>query len=268
MIRTGLVCVCAVGFVVWLTSPVGAVDVRVTINNLAPADGVAVSPFFVAAHDGTFDMFDSGSAASTGVENLAELGSGADLLSAINSAQPSAVATTAIATSGGFGPGIFPPGTSGSVVLSLDPAMNRYFSFASMVVPSNDSFVGNDSPTSVELFDAMGNFVASNFLLAGSDIWDAGTEVNQVTGAAYIMGQDATMGTDEGGVVNSVNLATQFTPYLGNTTPLGATFSTVPDAGAGFVSVSFEVVPEPNAIALAGLAVCGVLVGGVGRRRR
>jgi PEP-CTERM motif len=149
--------------------------------------------------------------------------------------------------------------------LSLDPALNRYFSFASMVVPSNDSFVGNDSPTAIPLFDAMGHFVAADFVLTGSDIWDAGTEVNQPTGAAYLVGQDATLGTDENSVVQAVNLATQFTPYLGGMTPLGETFATVPGAGTAFVSVSFSVVPEPSALALASTALCGLVFA---RRRR
>lgn len=266
MVRMKLLWACAVGCGFWFTPTAQAVDVKVTIHNLSPADGVALSPVFLAAHDGTFDMFNTGAAASAAVENVAELGDGTGLLAAVGAAQPSAVATTAIATMGGFGPGIYAPGASGSVMLSLDPAMNRYLSFASMVVPSNDAFVGNDSPTSIQLFDAGGNFVATDFMLTGSDIWDAGTEVNQLLGAAYIVGQDATLGTNEGGVVHAVNLATQFTPYLGGTTPLGATFSTVPGATAGFVSVSFEVVPEPATAVLVGVALCGGMAMGRGRR--
>lgn len=268
MVRAPLIWSCAACVGVLLASPALAEEVRVTIRNLAAEDGVALSPFFVAGHDGTFDAFDSGSAASLGVEDVAELGNDANLLAEIGAAQPLAVADTAIATSGGFGPGIFPPGASGSIVLSLDPTMHRYFSYASMVVPSNDAFVGNDSPTAVELFNAVGDFVATDFTLTGSAIWDAGTEVNQTTGAAYLMGEDATMGTDEGGTVESVNLATQFTPYLGGTTPLGETFSTVPGAQTAFVSISFELVPEPSSLALATTALCGLLIAGVARRRR
>lgn len=267
MVRALLISSCAACIGVLLASPALAVDIRVTIRNLSADDSVALSPFFVAAHDGTFDAFDSGSAASLGVEDIAELGDATNLLAAINSAQPSAVATTAIATSGGFGPGIFPPGASGSIILSLDPAMHRYFSYGSMVVPSNDSFLGNDSPTAVELFDAMGNFVATDFTLNGSAIWDSGTEVNQLTGAAYIVGEDATMGTDEGGVVHSVDLATQFSAYIGGTTPLGEIFSTAPGAGTGVASFSFEVVPEPSSVALATTALCGLVIAGVTRRR-
>ncbi len=236
-----------------------AVNVRVTIRNLSPDGSVALSPFTLAAHDGSFDAFDASSMASAGVENVAELGDGTDYKSEAMTAQATAVLATAIATQGGFGPGIFPPGASGSIVLSLDPAMNRYLSYGSMVVPSNDSFLGNDSPTAVELFDAGGNFVASDFTLTGSNIWDAGTEVNQLFGAAYVVGQDATLGDPENGVVHLANLATQFAPYLGSATPIGNTFSVVPSPTPAVASFSFAVVPEPASITLVGLGALGLI---------
>ncbi|MGE3240246.1 MAG: spondin domain-containing protein [Pirellulales bacterium] len=247
-------------------SPVAAVDVRVTIRNLSPAGSVALSPFTLAAHDGSFDGFNSGSAASLGVENVAELGDGSAYGTEATSAQASAIVATAIATQGGFGPGIFRPGASGSIVLSLDPALHRYLSYGSMVVPSNDSFLGNDSPTAVELFDAGGNFVATDFTLTGERIWDAGTEVNQLLGAAYVAGQDATLGDAEGGVVHLANLATQFAAYLGSSTPAGETFSVVPGATSPVASFSFTVVPEPATAALASLGALG-LIGVVSKRR-
>lgn len=243
-----------------------AVDVRVTIRNLSPDGSVALSPFTLAAHDGSFDAFDSGSAASAGVEDVAELGDGTNYKSEAMTAQATAVLATAIATQGGFGPGIYRPGASGSIVLSLDPMLNRYLSYGSMVVPSNDSFLGNDSPTAVELFDAGGNFVASDFTLTGDDIWDAGTEVNQLKGAAYVVGQDAMDGDPEGGTVHSVNLATQFSAYLGSSTPAGETFSVVPSPTSPVASISFSVVPEPASVTLASLGVLGLV--GIWHRRQ
>ena len=47
---------------------------------------------------------------------------------------------------GGFGPGIFRPGASSWIDLDLDPSIHRYLTFGSMVVPSNDAFIGNNSP--------------------------------------------------------------------------------------------------------------------------
>lgn len=248
------------------TTPVAAVDVRVTIRNLTPAGSVALSPFTLAAHDGAFDAFNSGSSASLGVENVAELGNGTAYGSEATTAQASAVVATAIATQGGFGPGIFRPGAAGSVVLSLDPALHRYLSYGSMVVPSNDSFLGNDSPTAVQLFDASGSFVATDITLTGDRIWDAGTEVNQLLGTAYVVGQDAMLGDAEGGVVHLVDLATQFSAYLGSSTPAGEMFSVVPAPTAPVASFSFEVVPEPAAITLISLGALG-LIGLFGKRR-
>src|SRR3989304_7931827 len=140
-----------------LVSTALAVDVRVTIRNLSPDSSVALPPFTLAAHNGSFDAFDVSSAARAGIEDVAELGDGANLSAEATAAPASAAIATAIATQGGFGPGIFRPGASGSVVLSLDPALHRYLTYGSMVVPSNDAFLGNDSPTVVELFDAGGN---------------------------------------------------------------------------------------------------------------
>jgi hypothetical protein len=249
-----------------VTPPVSAVDVRVMITNLSPAGGNALSPFTVAAHDGTFDAFNAGSTATTLIENVAELGDGTQLIAAVMAAQPSAVTGTVAATTGGFGPGIFLPGGSGSLVLSLDPVNNRYLTYGSMVVPSNDAFLGNDSPTSVELFDAAGNFVATEVTLNGASIWDAGTEVNQPLGAAYLVGQDAMLGTIEaGGVVHAANPANQFAPYLNGEVPSGGMFTVAPAAASPVASISLQVVPEPSAFLLLS---AGLLAFGVGRRGR
>jgi MYXO-CTERM domain-containing protein len=245
----------AAGIVACWASTTMAVDVRVTIRNLSADNSVALSPFSLAAHNGSFDAFDSGAAAGMATENVAELGDGTDFISDAMAAQATAVTATAIATQNAFGPGIFRPGGSGSIVLSLDPMQNRYLSFGAMVVPSNDAFLGNDSPTAVELFDAGGSFVATDFTLNGGDIWDAGTEVNQLTGAAYVVNQDATMGTTEGGVVAPAPLPAQFTVYSGAMTPAGETFSVIPGADTPVASFSFEVVPEPASAALAILAL-------------
>lgn len=265
MIRARFLTLCVFGSGALLASPALAIQVRVTIENVSSENSVALSPFLVAGQDGTFDAFDVGAAASQGIEDVAELGNGDNLTAEITSAQATAQIETVTATEGGFGPGIFRPGGSGSKVLSLNPAMHRYLTYGSMVVPSNDAFLGNDSPTAVELFDAMGNFVATDFTLTGDDIWDAGTEVNQLLGSAYVVGQDATQGTTEAGVVQSADLATQFSAYDGSMTRAGETFSVLPTAATPIASFSFEVVPEPSTLTLAALGLITLIA--VGRRR-
>ncbi|MCA9102401.1 MAG: spondin domain-containing protein [Planctomycetales bacterium] len=226
---------------------------RVTIENLSPSGGVALSPFFVAAHDGTFDGFDDGSIASLAIENVAEAGDSAQAIADIIAAQPAAVAATAPANVDGFNSAIYTPGTSGFIDLTLDPLSNRFFSFAAMVVPSNDAFIGNDTPAAIELFNDMGEFVAGDILILGDQIWDAGTEINQLTGAAYVVGQQGSLGDDEGGLIALAPLATQFAPYLGQSVPSGGTFNTVPQASAAVAAISFTLIPEPaNLLLFAG----------------
>jgi hypothetical protein len=54
-----------------------------------------------------------------------------------------------------FGPTIPPigPGETASAVFSLDAlaATSRYFSYASMIIPSNDAFIANGNPTAFRI---------------------------------------------------------------------------------------------------------------------
>lgn len=246
------------------TSPAAIVQVKVTITNESGPTGTALSPFFLGAHDGTFTSFVSGSAAGTGIQNVAELGDGGALSAAFAAAQPNGVSMTVTASTGAFGPGILLPGGSGSVVLTLDTTKNRYLSYAAMVVPSNDTFVANASPTAIPLFDASGNFIAQNFTVLGESLWDSGTEVNQPFGAAFIATSNATDHVAENGVVTQVNPGTQFGPYLGAGTAAGYVFSAAPGATDKVVSFAFEVVPEPATLGMLGAGMAGLLM----RRRR
>ena len=99
----------------------------------------------------------------------------------------------------------FAPGDSAKVTFRLDPAnpKHRYLSFASMVIPSNDAFVGNSNPTAYPLFDDQGTFIGSSVLRLGSQVYDAGTEVNDETPAnTAFFGQAAPdTGTTENGAI-------------------------------------------------------------------
>jgi hypothetical protein len=82
---------------------------------------------------------------------------------------------------------LFDPGEVSSAEFNLSPAQNRYMSFASMVVPSNDAFIGNHNPWAIELFDAAGAFKGKQIItVLGSMVWDAGTELNTEMDAAFI----------------------------------------------------------------------------------
>jgi hypothetical protein len=183
--------------------PVAASASTVTVEafNNQPMGGFSLTPVWLGFHDGSFDAFDAGSAASAGVETIAELGDPSVLDGEFNAAAPSGVSDVLFSPSG---PPPFTPGQSNSTMIDVgDATSNRYFSFASMVIPSNDLFIGNDVPTAYEVFDAAGNFNGPITIeLYGYNIWDAGTEVNDVNdGPAFVVGQDATAGTPEGEVI-------------------------------------------------------------------
>jgi hypothetical protein len=265
--RNRLLTISAAGIFALLGQSAGyaePVQVKVTITSLAPANGAAFSPVFIGAHDGTYTSFTSGTAAGAGIRNVAELGSSTSVASEFATVQPNGIASTIIASTNGFGPGIFLPGGSGSAILILDPVKNRYLNFGSMVVPSNDTFMGNASPTAVPLFDANGSFIAQTFTVSGSQLWDAGSEVNGLSGAAFVAGSNAMDRTAENSVVTQINATTQFTPYLNASTPANYTFTKPPAATDQVASFSFQVVPEPTSIALFGAITAFV----IGRRRK
>lgn len=184
--------------------------VRVTVTNLAPDMGTFQTPVWLGLHDGTFEVFDLGSPAETffpvtnALEGLAEDGNFAPLAEDFRS---QAIGNAEGALSGELGPeaGPIAPGETVVRVFEVDPASaeSRYFSYASMVIPSNDAFVANDGALDHEIFDAGGNFVATDFVVLGSQVLDAGTEVNdEAPASTTFFGQTVpNTGTAEGGNV-------------------------------------------------------------------
>ncbi len=177
-----------------------AATLRITITNTAQTNGFAITPVYAAVHDGTFDAFTEGEAASLGIETIAELGDVSNLPAERLAVDPNSTARVV------FGPTIPPllAGETGVVDIDVaNPAMQRYFTFLSMIVPSNDTFIGNDNPLAYMLFDAAGQFQGPLTInVTGTQIYDAGTEVNDpLGGPAFVATQDATQGVEEGGVV-------------------------------------------------------------------
>ncbi|MGB7342814.1 MAG: CHRD domain-containing protein, partial [Pirellulaceae bacterium] len=180
----------------------GGEAVRLTLTNVAPDGGATdsglfLTPIFNAFHDGAFDLFNVGEAASAGIERLAEDGNNAALTTAFETAQSDGVAASLAAG------GPIAPGASLSSVFVLNPTDNRYYSYASMVIPSNDAFIGNEDAQMFELFDADGNLLPIDFTVPGSAVWDAGTEVNDEVDAAFFDQMSPDTGTIEGGTVAS-----------------------------------------------------------------
>ena len=260
---------CAVLAMCFVVASASAVDVEVTVTNLAPTDGLFLTPMWIGFHDGsaTFDLFDIGSpiAAGGGLEILAEEGDTSVLSGEFGTATSGSggIDTTIIAPGGFGGPPVFDPGESASSgTFNLDPVNNRYMSYASMVIPSNDAFIGNSDPTAVELFDSAGNFNGPfSFIVLGERVYDAGTEENTEMDAAFINQAN----TGDGVVTNDpVALHVGFigsagnpvgTPIiLGGTTAAGTTLDTMlaDFTQSGHQIAEFSITPEPSSVLMIG----------------
>ena len=227
-------------------------QVRVTVENLQPSNGFYFTPVWTGFHDGNFDFFDSGSAASNSLENLAEEGMVGGLMT--DFANVGAGQQGVLANAAGFpGAPVIDPGEAASQIFNL-AATERFFSFASMIIPTNDSFFGNDSGTAFNLYNMSGDFVGLNLELGLGQLWDAGTEVNNNLGAAFTPFVGAA--TDENGLVSSA-------PNLSNIDGLGTadgtTINFATASGSPVLRVSVTAVPEPSMVSLLGLIAFGLI---------
>jgi hypothetical protein len=116
------------------------------------------------------------SISGTTVTGFAEDGDTAPMSAAFTASGAGAVQGTIMGrTNPPIGPG---ESTSMHFMLDSSSSMSRYFSYASMVIPSNDAFIANGNPMFLPLFDDMGSFVGGRFTVSGGMVLDAGTEVN------------------------------------------------------------------------------------------
>jgi hypothetical protein len=175
------------GFVSVAITHLSGDDFQVTITDTAGATAFPgkVAPLAWALHAPATQLFTDGGKASAGLEKLAEDGNPATFaseLAALDGVGSSGVVDTAdgAATAGPLAPGQ-------SFVFTVTPDVaHRFFSFAEMAAPSNDTFIAFD-PGGVALLDE-GGAVRSDSAIAADVLahlfaWDAGTEANQA-GAA------------------------------------------------------------------------------------
>lgn len=233
-----------------------AVQVRVTVENLAPANSVSLAPFRFGFGNGTFDSFDNnqpafllGAAtiADAPIVTIAEGGSGSTWFPAFQSAEPNADLGSVL------GPviGPFLPGETNSAIFDIDPT-NRFFTFGTMVVPSNDHFLGNANPTAFEVLDVGGNLLLTSITEDASRIWDAGSETENPANAAFLVGGVNAQRENETLPV-TFNFA-DLSAFNGLTTAAGYTFdSLLLSTNTPVLRVSFAVVPEPSSVALVAL---------------
>lgn len=151
-----------------------AQELEITVSNLT--NGIYFTPLLVAAHDANTFAFRSGTTASTELATLAEGGNPAPLKTLLDNANAN-TSVNPVAAEAALDPleelpegdpGFLAPGVSTSLVLSTDDENNR-LSFAAMLLPTNDGFVGLDSwkiPTEAGTYSINLN------------AYDAGTEAN------------------------------------------------------------------------------------------
>ena len=254
-----------------------AAQVRIDFSNNAPSGGVGLTPLWVGFHDGGFDNFTVGGTTDAGLERIAEDGTvgarSADFLGTAGRVDGAIASSTAP-------PPPLLPGSTGSIVLTLaEDGSNSLFSYASMVLPSSDYFIGNS--TALDISSVFTSGSPLTFTIGGT-VWDAGTEVNDFdTSAANPLfgfsggqpgGGVSDLGTAENGVITAVTAADAFGGFAntangpGGAVPANFNFNdssiyTNPD---GFATVTFTVVPEPGTALLAGFGVLGMAL----RRRR
>ncbi len=222
-----------------LSSGASAAMVDITITNTQGSDGLYLTPLLSVLHDGTFDPFDSGSAASGAVELLAEEG---DASGVLGDALAAGAAAGVITAPGGFaGAPVIDPGETASIRLDVNPASQRFVSFMAMVIPSNDIFIGNDNSMAYEVFDALGQFTGLGPIsIYTDDAWDAGTEVNNGLGAPFNMAGG--VATDVDGLITPASDRLFF--LAGQETAAGSTVS-LPSGRNLLATIEVSQVPLP-----------------------
>ena len=274
-----------------------AVNVKVTVTNNSPENGVAITPLWVGFHDGSFDSYNGGLTSEIGLERIAEDGNASvvssDFLGGytyIDDSSGTAVSGRVLSSQAGSarvdgvigsptGPPPIQPGESASSNFTLETdGSNRYFSYLSMVIPSNDFFLANGNPLAhslASLYDGEGS-ITFDIGLPGT-VNDAGTEAESyVTSAAN--GLFGLAGGQNGPDSPVGSLGQPISNVVGSQ-PLDAlNFIEGPLPGFDFnnealypngiatVTITAENVPEPSTLAIWG--VLGLIGGTLGYRRR
>lgn len=190
--------------------------VNVLLSNAAPTNATFQTPVWIGFHDGTFDTYTGGLPASAlpiagsdALERIAEDGNTGPLARDFATLAAGRLDATVAGPNGPLAPG---DSAARTFLLDSSDVRDRYFSYASMVIPSNDAFIANGNPMAHPVFDANGNFVGQDFFVAGPGaVNDAGTEANDEVPAntAFL----AQMAPNTGGTTNNpVSLHPGFNP--------------------------------------------------------
>lgn len=136
---------------------------RYTVNVENLTSNQPMSPLAVLAHNSNYELFGVGESASIELEHLAEGGSNAELIALSDSVED--------IEQGISGNGLLLPGHSDEVSITLNPNEYGYVSVASMLVNTNDAFIGETGLSLKSLA------VGETFEMT-MNVWDSGTELN------------------------------------------------------------------------------------------
>jgi hypothetical protein len=238
--------------------PTQAGQIQITVTNNQPTGGFALAPVWFGVQNGTFTPFTPGSSASSAIATLAQFGNTAPLMTLFES-QNVGVDTT-LKSGGNLVQ--FVPGQSNSTILSIsNPSVDQFLSYAGMVVPSNDFFLGNAAP--LQIFNSNGGFIGPiTIQIFGSNIWDSDTEAQSTTTAlTFIQGQTPGSGTQiaNGSITSVLPGSAAFLDSInGLTTAAGYQITHIPTGGDLIATIQINSVPEPTSIMLLGMAVLGL----------
>ena len=244
------------------TTPSTPADLQINVTNEGPSD-FTLTPLWFAFQNGNFDLFNPGGAPSAGLELLAEDG-------VVDSPDPNVTTITTefdaasqpgnrqgvVLAPGGFaGAPVIEPGETGTAYITpINPANYQYFSFASMVIPSNDTFLGNANPIEYQVFTPDGNINDPSGVftiqLFGSDLSDAGTEANDALGAAFSTNGGVATDTNDG-----VGSAGDLSEFLNTTTLSGLTITDLISSNELVATITITQLPEPSTSVLGILSV-------------
>ncbi len=214
--------------------------VVITVENNQEADsGFFFTSMWAGLHSGDFDLFNEGESASPGLELLAEDGDPSTLQEEFG--QQGRLQDQ-------VGPTPIAPGTTHTEAIPVISAPQYpYISFASMLLPSNDAFFGNEAPDAYRIFDENGTPTGPVTIeILGSDIYDAGTESNTAVGLPFIVdGMNGSADPEaDGGVVTP--LSSGLVEYLDLETAPGAVVDSEIEADELVATITIEVVEQAN----------------------
>ncbi len=249
---------------------------------------------WVGFHSGNFDSYNSGASAgrvTAGLESLAEDGNfsqlSADFAAGFTYVDSSGVNSRVAATGAtagridgaigsSSGPPPISPGQSASAIFAIDDGgANNFFSYATMVIPSNNFFVANGGPMDIDLSGILSGGTIEFLIGAPGTVNDAGTEAQDFNSSAAngLFGLAGGQSGPNQGADDSIAFVRNVTgdPFAGFANiPSGADLSNLNFnnaslyTGGGIARIRITAVPEPSCLAV-------LLVGasvGVFRRRR